>query len=272
MKIKNLVMVAVLSVFGLFIVHSAYATAYFGYDDYGGTWHDADKTIANTEDDLMCWAAATSNVLAYTGWGYPSGESFSNTDHIFSYFQDHWTDQGGNIYYGVDWWFDGVNDTQGISGWAQVDNPGGGFYAGDDATNYQLWSESDKFALSNIDYLLTEGYGVGISITGLTGHAVTAWGYEYDTLGQYIGIYLTDSDDGVNGLKYYDLSFASDRWYLENYFGWGSENDGYYITEVYGLEIVAGTYDPVPEPATILLFGTGLVGLVGSRVRKKKQQ
>ncbi|MBC8317402.1 MAG: PEP-CTERM sorting domain-containing protein [Desulfobulbaceae bacterium] len=28
---------------------------------------------------------------------------------------------------------------------------------------------------------------------------------------------------------------------------------------------------PVPEPTTILLFGTGLAGLAGSRIRRKKK-
>jgi hypothetical protein len=242
------------------------ANSLFGYDIYGGTWSDANKTDPNTEDDLMCWAAATSNVLAYTGWGYPQSATFTGSNDIFAYYQNHWTDKGGNIVYGVDWWFSGINGKQGNSGWSQVDVAGGGFYTTLKSDDYALWSSEDEYALVNTAYLLAYGYGVGLSLGGPSGHAVTAWGFEYDSQGNYLGLYITDSDDGATGLKYYNVLFNSsnEQWFLQNYYGYNT----YFIAEVYGLQIKANS-EPVPEPATMILFGAGIAGLVASRRRKK---
>jgi hypothetical protein len=164
---------------------SAYGSSYFGYYDFGGSWYDAEKTLANTEDDLMCWAATTSNMLAYTGWGFPVGASFSNEDNIFAYFQNHWTDVGGNMYFGTNWWFDGINDSQRWSGWSQVDVPGGGFYTDYNFSDYYTWSSNGSTALSLIDTYLHQGRGVGLTVLGPGAHAITAWGYEYDAFGNY---------------------------------------------------------------------------------------
>jgi hypothetical protein len=103
--------------------------SYMLIDEWGGTWHDAEKSPTNSEDDLMCWAAAASNVLQWTGWGAVLG--LDTADAIFDHFQDHWTDEGGLMEYGWDWWFDGTNPSQGWSGWSQVDVPGGGFHPGE---------------------------------------------------------------------------------------------------------------------------------------------
>ena len=242
---------------------------YFGYNDFGGTWHDAEKTPSNTEDDLMCWAAASSNILAWTGWGSPfSGD----TDEIFAYFQEHWTDEGGIMEFGWDWWFDGTNLSQDWEGWSQVDVPGGGFW--DPPYNffdYYRREWQDNLALSAIDDDLHDGYGVtlGVYKSG-GGHAMTCWGYRYDDgTGDYLGVWMTDSDDSKNleappdSLRYYDVSYSGGQWYLQNFYG---TSGVWYIGEVQSLD-----RSPVPEPATLVLTAVGMLGMLGI-VRLKRHK
>ena len=252
---------------------SVLAYSYFVYDEWGGSYSDAEKSPSNSEDDLMCWAAAASNILAWTGWGNVAGESFSDEDVIFQYFQDHWTDQGGSTYYGWDWWFDGINDSQGASGWSQVDVPGGGFWEPTyHFQDYYLWTPNDWVAMQAIECLFDEGYGITLAVTDNSGgHAITCWGYDYDAEGNFLGVYVTDSDDDKGSgnpddrLAYYDVAYSgglTGSWYLRDFYGY----DTWYITEVHGLEIAHA-----PEPATLLLVGSGLAGFAGIRRRFRKR-
>ena len=73
MKCKVIIVVVILCMIVLGLSNSAFSISYFVYDEWGGTFYDAEKSPTNTEDDLMCWAAAASNILTWTGWGFPTG-------------------------------------------------------------------------------------------------------------------------------------------------------------------------------------------------------
>ncbi len=99
--------------------------------------------------------------------------------------------------------------------------------------------------------------------------AITVWGYEYDVNG-YTGIYVTDSDDDKwdstpeDELRYYDVVYSGGAYWLQDYYG----SNGWYIGEVFALDRIPNA--PVPEPTTMLLFGTGLIGLAVARRKLKK--
>lgn len=250
------------------IINPASAGRFLPYGlDYGVGWFDANKTYANTEDDLMCWAAAASNILAWGNWN--NGLSaFPTEDAIFQHYLDHWTDEGGLPEFGWEWWINGTYSGPTGSGWSSVDVPGGvpanGFWPEYDFYDYYHRTWQDQLAMSAIDEYLHAGYGTTIGIYGPGGHALTVWGYDYDDVtGQYTNLIFSDSDDYMSADGSYknlwltSLSYSGGRWYLGN--------SDWYIGEVMALE-----RNPIPEPGTFVLMGFGLIGLAAYRIRRKK--
>lgn len=224
---------------------------YILFEEWGGTWYDAEKTADDGDDNLMCWAASCANVLAWTGWGYvvhPTEGALTDEDEMFEHFNDHWTDVGYRSSWGWNWWFDGTETPDSCS----VDVPGGGnFWPGYSFATYSsTFDDPDALVMLFIDVYLRMGWGVALSITWDSGggHAITCWGINYDPgltpadEDYYIGIWITDSDDDKHfntgdpppdRLRYYELEYnsGSGRWYLQDYYG----DNTAYIRRVYAL-------------------------------------
>ena len=199
--------------------------SYMLHENWGGMWSDAEKSSYNYEDDNMCWASAAANVLEWTGWGRVGG--MTNTDAMFKYFQDHWTDQGGLMIFGWEWWFTGNHGSSGWSGWSQVDVAGGGFHPSINYGGVQHYNSTDAGAMTAIDTYLRSGYGTSIGVYGPGGHAITVWGltHEAGDATAYNGLYVTDSDDhkyyynAPDRLRYYEVEEHDGKWYLQSFYG-----------------------------------------------------
>lgn len=175
---------------------------------------DAEKEFTDVaegeiaSDANLCWAAASSNMLRFSGWGSEAG--FRTEDDLFVSFISAFTDAGGSYTYGLDWFFNGYYAMQGNDGWAQLRAPG---ESGKYLSEYPADSLYQTYEISNhIDNLrpvldaLERDCAVGISIGNylssfrIGGHAITLWGYLHDTSASpyskeaYPAIFISDSD------------------------------------------------------------------------------
>ena len=250
---------------------------------YVGSFHDMNKT--GGADSELCWAAASSNVLAYTNWGFaakaagvaPAAPRFVFDSDIFSCFINNFTNVGGKPRYGLDWFLTGSYAPQGWTDWAQVRGSGGAYYPGIETGRLITFLASDETGDSLIRSMsgyLEHGWGVTVGIgwysaaapaerTG--GHELTVWGYTYDDGYEpsdpryYTGLVVTDSDDGVRGTKTVSVEWNPfyDQYRLSGYGsgnGWIEDFTCLQPTRpLTGISVTGyrGPYDGQPHSVTI---------------------
>lgn len=218
---------------------------------HGGTWHDAEKSTGNRDDDWLCWAASSANVLAWTGWGEEAG--FSDEDQIFAYLSHHWSDHpAGSPRETWRWWFSGINrDRDG----ARVIRQGGGFFPAI-TFPWKKWGHPLGSLFVGVGQhqlrrqptilrdLLEHGYGVVLQIVrplpdgSRDSHMVTLWGIGSNDQGHIQDILVTDSDDAKDSVSGSSAENHLIRYPVrqENDFWWFTyKNERWKVLAAYGL-------------------------------------
>jgi len=251
-------------------------------------------------DSWMCWAAAASNVIRYTGWSFGDSDPLYYPEYdIYHEFLSAFPNDGGYGYTAYEWYFQQ-------------------HYPGLDYLNYYVQVNRDyddpDYIIESLKRLVTDdvydndnyrgNFGVYLSITnGFGGHGLTVWGYtdsvQDGQLKHFISV--TDSDDYLDGpttyeiVKRYDAVADTDLWFLRNYAGY--EYSAYMrrldafaprlmtidnfrllsrirpfpntnLTPYYAL--IGEPPDgpgimPIPEPPTLFLLSIGLLSLFRRR-------
>lgn len=173
---------------------------------------DTEKTALSDGDENLCWAAASSNILYYTGWGAKAG--FSDEDELFDLFASSFNDKGSHQNNAMAWFFNGAALQNNLLSFdnARIKNyPNSGKYFRDYA--YDMVSGYDFIRsprdMARVCELLRQGYGVSPGIDpeqngkSLSSHAITLWGtvtdlsQDAENAERYQGLLITDSDSDM---------------------------------------------------------------------------
>lgn len=208
-----------------------------GVSESGG-WYDANKSSTTNADNMMCYAASASNLIAW--WqnklpGVPAGTP-TDLDAIWAKYvasANNGATLAGNVALSLNWWLSGIytplSDEEGARhayGWwlgevySELRPANGYYYDQCGLTIDDLWNFSSYNiyydAAENVNYFrtaydcgevdlrkwMTEGKAISLGVAndaGTLAHALTLWGIEYDENKNMSKLYLTDSDDARTG-------------------------------------------------------------------------
>ena len=209
-------------------------------------WYDANKGADRDYDGQMCWAASSSNIVAW--WqDQQDPDNLPKTaptdlQDIWDQYRQTWANVGGLNELGLHWWIDGRYSigNKSIPPRAGGQDPAkAGYYADSLYTPYGYAPGVQMMDLKVLDVdnynnnvhdlsadlvrYIQKGYGVELSwvvpnwsspdAEPTTAHSVTLWGVEYDEENRIItDFYLTDSDDYQTALTKVAVHETTDYW------------------------------------------------------------
>jgi PEP-CTERM motif len=159
-----------------------------------------------------------------------------------------------------------------------------GYYNGSDYTGYYLGTvDSNQDTEANLETLISYYFGVSYDIDILekidapdSSSGVFSVTYNNPATS---GTWSTESSSPAVAVTFYTVKASTEYslYYVDpalqvgDWVTYHLLNNGGQIPEVSHISASLVPADPIPEPATILLFSTGLVGLVGAGMRKKRK-
>ena len=289
-----------------------------------------------TGDGFLCWAASATDILTWWHNQNPGAAQLNSTaektqEEIWKLFKDTYWNDSGSAAAGIEWYMDGTPTTE--EPYPRVKPlQGGAYYSGMlvDSKYFDIRQFDPNYVETEEDIiyipgyyqgptvnvhleiankmsnLIDQGYIISLGIGDISGtkHAVTLWGLETDDDGYLTKMWITDSDDNLNGygtglielactqmvneimvtdtIKYGDqyaygitstgktyegTEFPEKEgllWYEYN--EEQKRNDYFYDFAAFKFSSVA--YQGVPEPTTGTLSLLALAGLAARRRRK----
>ena len=181
---KRQLLLALVVFLGLIGAAPVWGSTYYIYNQWGGTWHDANKT--GVDDSLMCWAASAADIL---DWGNWDTAAYNTETKIFQDIKYYWTNNRGWQSWAWNWWLTGAQAPNKTYAYANVAG-GGKYFPGYSFYSYYT-TASGSTEMSRMDSLMNSGYGISLVIgpNHTNQHAITCWGYDYVMSGHYQAIY-----------------------------------------------------------------------------------